>query len=177
MSRHSTDWLSATSSLLSLRGARGCRVPAARHNHPAPAPASNRPRPPAERPEKLAHRQNRWMSPELSHKKKPSLREGFLKKDGVIDGARTRDNWNHKPGLYQLSYNHHFLCATKRKRVPKGYGKRGFLTRKNEGRRGNYFFSPPEPSVGGASLSVFLSTAAPMEASFSSICSYPRSMW
>lgn len=26
---------------------------------------------------------------------------------GVDDGTRTRDNWNHNPGLYQLSYNHH----------------------------------------------------------------------
>ncbi len=26
---------------------------------------------------------------------------------GVIDGARTHDNWNHNPGLYQLSYDHH----------------------------------------------------------------------
>ena len=26
---------------------------------------------------------------------------------GVSDGARTRDNWNHNPGLYQLSYAHH----------------------------------------------------------------------
>lgn len=25
---------------------------------------------------------------------------------GVIDGARTHDNWNHNPGLYQLSYDH-----------------------------------------------------------------------
>ncbi len=32
---------------------------------------------------------------------------------GVIDGARTHDNWNHNPGLYQLSYDHHKLkpCA------------------------------------------------------------------
>ena len=27
--------------------------------------------------------------------------------DGVNDGARTRDNRNHNPGLYQLSYDHH----------------------------------------------------------------------
>ncbi|SJM89104.1 hypothetical protein CRENPOLYSF1_100015 [Crenothrix polyspora] len=27
--------------------------------------------------------------------------------DGVNDGARTRDNRNHNPGLYQLSYAHH----------------------------------------------------------------------
>ena len=29
------------------------------------------------------------------------------KKDGVTDGVRTRDHWNHNPGLYQLSYSHH----------------------------------------------------------------------
>lgn len=27
-------------------------------------------------------------------------------KSGVTDGARTRDNRNHNPGLYQLSYSH-----------------------------------------------------------------------
>jgi hypothetical protein len=27
---------------------------------------------------------------------------------GVNDGIRTRDNWNHNPGLYQLSYIHHY---------------------------------------------------------------------
>jgi hypothetical protein len=27
-------------------------------------------------------------------------------KYGVADGARTHDNWNHNPGLYQLSYSH-----------------------------------------------------------------------
>ena len=25
----------------------------------------------------------------------------------MADGARTRDHWNHNPGLYQLSYSHH----------------------------------------------------------------------
>ena len=28
-------------------------------------------------------------------------------KVGVADGARTHDNRNHNPGLYQLSYSHH----------------------------------------------------------------------
>ena len=28
-------------------------------------------------------------------------------KTGVADGARTHDNRNHNPGLYQLSYSHH----------------------------------------------------------------------
>ncbi len=26
---------------------------------------------------------------------------------GVDDGTRTHDDWNHNPGLYQLSYTHH----------------------------------------------------------------------
>jgi hypothetical protein len=30
---------------------------------------------------------------------------------GVGDGARTRDNRNHNPGLYQLSYAHHNNCS------------------------------------------------------------------
>ena len=29
--------------------------------------------------------------------------------NGVDDGARTHDNRNHNPGLYQLSYAHHYL--------------------------------------------------------------------
>ncbi|CRH27575.1 hypothetical protein BN1184_AA_01700 [Pantoea ananatis] len=28
-------------------------------------------------------------------------------KSGVANGTRTHDNWNHNPGLYQLSYSHH----------------------------------------------------------------------
>ena len=28
-------------------------------------------------------------------------------RNGVADGTRTRDNRNHNPGLYQLSYSHH----------------------------------------------------------------------
>ena len=30
-----------------------------------------------------------------------------LEMNGVADGTRTRDNRNHNPGLYQLSYSHH----------------------------------------------------------------------
>lgn len=30
---------------------------------------------------------------------------------GVTDGARTRDNRNHNPGLYRLSYGHHAVEA------------------------------------------------------------------
>jgi len=40
-----------------------------------------------------------------------------MKADGVADGARTHDNRNHNPGLYQLSYSHHrdfnvLVCPT-----------------------------------------------------------------
>jgi hypothetical protein len=31
----------------------------------------------------------------------------------VIDGTRTRDNRNHNPGLYQLSYDHRYRRATR----------------------------------------------------------------
>ncbi len=33
-------------------------------------------------------------------------------KNGVNDGARTHDNRNHNPGLYQLSYAHHKTNST-----------------------------------------------------------------
>ena len=33
-------------------------------------------------------------------------------KVGVNDGIRTRDNWNHNPGLYQLSYIHHYTLGS-----------------------------------------------------------------
>ena len=40
--------------------------------------------------------------------KSPVRRLGFLLAFcGVADGARTHDNRNHNPGLYQLSYSHH----------------------------------------------------------------------
>ena len=40
--------------------------------------------------------------------KKPTtnMGAGFFKFFGVADGARTHDNRNHNPGLYQLSYSH-----------------------------------------------------------------------
>jgi hypothetical protein len=40
------------------------------------------------------------------NKKAHPLRMGFLNDFGVADGARTHDNRNHNPGLYQLSYSH-----------------------------------------------------------------------
>ena len=39
---------------------------------------------------------------------KPATWLVLLMFGGVADGARTHDNWNHKPGLYQLSYSHHW---------------------------------------------------------------------
>jgi hypothetical protein len=30
-----------------------------------------------------------------------------MRNNGVDDGTRTHDDWNHNPGLYQLSYTHH----------------------------------------------------------------------
>ncbi len=38
-------------------------------------------------------------------------RPGRIEKYGVDDGARTHDNRNHNPGLYQLSYVHHKLSG------------------------------------------------------------------
>ena len=44
-----------------------------------------------------------------------------LKGDGVDDGARTHDNRNHNPGLYQLSYNHHILETFRQMARPIGF--------------------------------------------------------
>ena len=49
---------------------------------------------------------------------------------GVADGARTHDNRNHNPGLYQLSYSHRqeiitvaaYLAAVKSASVETGAG-------------------------------------------------------
>ena len=49
-----------------------------------------------------------------------------VSKYGVDDGARTHDNWNHNPGLYQLSYAHHYYYfATTRlsQTTPAGSGR------------------------------------------------------
>ena len=47
-------------------------------------------------------------SPHLGvHSKKPTIKVGLSAEIcGVADGARTHDNRNHNPGLYQLSYSH-----------------------------------------------------------------------
>jgi hypothetical protein len=39
----------------------------------------------------------------------------------VNDGARTRDNRNHNPGLYQLSYVHHETCSSLSFSRPTGF--------------------------------------------------------
>ncbi len=38
---------------------------------------------------------------------RPGLCNTTKERNGVGDGARTHDHWNHNPGLYQLSYTHH----------------------------------------------------------------------
>jgi hypothetical protein len=54
---------------------------------------------------------------ELSRRKalepKSSVSTNFTTsaESGVDDGARTHDNRNHNPGLYQLSYAHHSINA------------------------------------------------------------------
>ena len=46
-----------------------------------------------------------------AHRRNRKTEEG--KNFGVADGTRTHDNWNHNPGLYQLSYSHHWNgCQT-----------------------------------------------------------------
>ncbi|SMB27962.1 hypothetical protein SPRA44_20041 [Serratia proteamaculans] len=31
----------------------------------------------------------------------------------MANGTRTHDNWNHNPGLYQLSYSHHYFLTSR----------------------------------------------------------------
>ncbi len=53
-----------------------------------------------------------YLSTSLPARKKPKKKapqpEGLRRFSffGVADGARTHDNRNHNPGLYQLSYSH-----------------------------------------------------------------------
>src|SRR5688572_17465010 len=42
--------------------------------------------------------------------------------NGVADGTRTRDNRNHNPGLYQLSYSHHRTVPRRRARLARPAG-------------------------------------------------------
>src|SRR5438034_8618570 len=46
----------------------------------------------------------------------------FFTEDGVADGIRTHDNRNHNPGLYQLSYSHHFKLPSQRPRMARPTG-------------------------------------------------------
>ena len=43
----------------------------------------------------------------------------------MADGARTRDHRNHNPGLYQLSYAHHFKLSIVTTKAYKGYSAGG----------------------------------------------------
>ena len=47
-----------------------------------------------------------WLADKLWDTKNPYA-EAYGFQFGVADGARTHDNRNHNPGLYQLSYSHH----------------------------------------------------------------------
>ena len=49
---------------------------------------------------------HRTLTPEASASTN-SATLAMSQKNGVANGARTHDNWNHNPGLYQLSYSHH----------------------------------------------------------------------
>ena len=46
-------------------------------------------------------------TPQSEIKNAPHMYAGRFCLTGVADGARTHDNRNHNPGLYQLSYSHH----------------------------------------------------------------------
>ncbi len=50
----------------------------------------------------------RFLDESFENEKAPMVifHRGFIE-FGVADGARTHDNRNHNPGLYQLSYSHH----------------------------------------------------------------------
>ncbi len=49
---------------------------------------------------------HRTLTPEASASTN-SATLAMSQKNGVANGTRTHDNWNHNPGLYQLSYSHH----------------------------------------------------------------------
>ena len=40
-----------------------------------------------------------------------SLQSCYMLLNGVANGTRTHDDWNHNPGLYQLSYSHHNIAT------------------------------------------------------------------
>lgn len=50
---------------------------------------------------------HRYDGADSTRKRKKTRTEKYGPLSGVADGARTHDNRNHNPGLYQLSYSHH----------------------------------------------------------------------
>ena len=54
----------------------------------------------------LIHQQSFSSITEMIKKIKELLQLELFNEFGVADGARTHDNRNHNPGLYQLSYSH-----------------------------------------------------------------------
>jgi hypothetical protein len=56
---------------------------------------------------------------------------GIFINSGVDDGARTHDNRNHNPGLYQLSYDHRWItclvhkCTASEPRIIRGFVESG----------------------------------------------------
>ena len=64
------------------------------------------------------HRKRQAGIPRHRRAKKTEPAGSVLHSGGVADGTRTHDNWNHNPGLYQLSYSHH------RKLAPSGIDSR-----------------------------------------------------
>ncbi len=52
----------------------------------------------------LIQKKNSELGVENSRLERPTTLD---KLGGVNDGTRTHDDWNHNPGLYQLSYAHH----------------------------------------------------------------------
>lgn len=56
---------------------------------------------------------HRTLTPEASASTN-SATLAMSQKNGVANGTRTHDNWNHNPGLYQLSYSHHNFTFSKR---------------------------------------------------------------
>ncbi len=52
------------------------------------------------------HQQSFSNITKMIKKTKGLLKPELFNEFGVADGARTHDNRNHNPGLYQLSYSH-----------------------------------------------------------------------
>ena len=54
----------------------------------------------------LSYPQKKGKTQDLTPNEKRRLGRLFWGSFGVADGTRTRDDRNHNPGLYQLSYSH-----------------------------------------------------------------------